>query len=85
MVEVGSILEIICSINSFLEFFMVSVKFFRGFRIVVVERDFSSIQRFLFNNSDLGNVKELMVATEVFIEKELCSRSVFKRVNYLNL
>jgi len=38
-----------------------------------VERDFSSIQRFLLNNSDFGSVKEFMGATELFIEKELCS------------
>ena len=38
-----------------------------------VERDFSSIQRFLLNNSDFQSVKELMGATELFIEKELCS------------
>lgn len=38
-----------------------------------VERDFSSIQRFLLNNSDFGSVKDLMGATSTFIEKELCS------------
>jgi len=38
-----------------------------------VERDFSSIQRFLLNNSDFESVKDFMGATEVFIEKELCS------------
>lgn len=38
-----------------------------------IERDFSSIQRFLLNNSDFGSVRDLMCATEVFIEKELCS------------
>jgi len=36
-----------------------------------VERDFSSIQRFLLNNSDFENVKEFMDATKVVIEKEL--------------
>ena len=38
-----------------------------------VERDFSKMQRFLLNNSDFQSTKELMNATEVFIEKELCS------------
>ena len=38
-----------------------------------IERDFSSLQRFLLNNSDFQSVKELMGATEIFIEKELCS------------
>lgn len=38
-----------------------------------VERDFSTIQRFLLNNSDFQTVKELMGATDVFIQKELYS------------
>lgn len=38
-----------------------------------VERDFSSMQRFLLNNSDFQSVTELMDATGIFIEKELCS------------
>lgn len=38
-----------------------------------VERDFSTIQRFLLNNSDFQTVKELMHATNTFIEKELPS------------
>lgn len=38
-----------------------------------VERDFSTIQRFLLNNSDFQSVRELMDSTETFIEKELCS------------
>lgn len=38
-----------------------------------VERDFSTIQRFLLNNSNFQTTKELMSATELFIEKELCS------------
>jgi len=38
-----------------------------------VERDFSTIQRFLLNNSDFQTAKNLMSAAEVFIEKELCS------------
>lgn len=38
-----------------------------------VERDFSTIQRFLLNNSDFQTVKELMDATKLFIEKELSS------------
>lgn len=38
-----------------------------------VERDFSSIQRFLLNNSNFQNVREGMEAIGTFIEKELCS------------
>jgi len=38
-----------------------------------IERDFSSIQRFLLNNSDFSSVKEIMGAISLFIEKELCS------------
>lgn len=38
-----------------------------------VERDFSSIQRFLLNNSDFQSVTEGINATSTFIEKELCS------------
>jgi len=38
-----------------------------------VERDFSSIQRFLLNNSNFESVVEFIQATEIFIEKELCS------------
>ena len=38
-----------------------------------VERDFSSIQRFLLNDSDFENVREGMDAISTFIEKELCS------------
>ena len=38
-----------------------------------VERDFSSVQRFLLNNSDFESVVEFIHATEIFIEKELCS------------
>ena len=38
-----------------------------------VERDFSSIQRFLLNDSDFENVREGMDVISTFIEKELCS------------
>lgn len=38
-----------------------------------VERDFSTIQRFLLNNSDFQTNRELMDAAAIFIEKELCS------------
>ena len=38
-----------------------------------VERDFSSIQRFLLNNSDFESVTDFIRATEIFVEKELCS------------
>lgn len=37
-----------------------------------VERDFSSIQRFLLNNSDFESVVDFIHATEIFVEKELC-------------
>ena len=38
-----------------------------------IERDFSTIQRFLLNNSDFQVVRELMNAVKFFIEKELSS------------
>jgi transposase len=38
-----------------------------------VERDFSTIQRFLLNNSDFQTVRELMNALDVFVVKELSS------------
>ena len=38
-----------------------------------VERDFSSLQRFLLNNSDFESVVDFIRATEIFVEKELCS------------
>jgi transposase len=38
-----------------------------------IERDFSSIQRFLLNDSDFQSVREGMTAISTFIEKELCS------------
>lgn len=38
-----------------------------------IERDFSSIQRFLLNNSDFQSVKEVMRAIGAYIEKELSS------------
>lgn len=36
-----------------------------------IERDFSSIQRFVLNNSDFGSVRECMGAIGDYIEKEL--------------
>lgn len=36
-----------------------------------IERDFSSIQRFLLNNSDFESVREIMDAIGNFITKEL--------------
>lgn len=36
-----------------------------------IERDFSSTQRFLLNNSDFKSVREIMDAIENFITKEL--------------
>ena len=38
-----------------------------------VERDFSSIQRFLLNDSDFQSVRDGMSAISTFIQKELCS------------
>lgn len=38
-----------------------------------VERDFSSIQRFVLNNSNFESVKEIMGAIGNYITKELCS------------
>jgi len=38
-----------------------------------IERDFSSIQRFLLHDSDFQSIREGMNAIATFIEKELCS------------
>lgn len=38
-----------------------------------IERDFSAIQRFVLNNSDFKNMKELMGAIGNYVTKELSS------------
>ena len=41
-----------------------------------VERDFSSIQRFLLNNSDFQSLREGMEAISNFVEKELSTNGM---------